>query len=443
MAHVAPKDIWDVSELLKFDMPLDDDSELYVDMAKGRGDFSMTPLYRDLGIKRDNGLTLHKRQDKEYIVFCGHRGCGKSTELRRLAIELHRPNLYFVIFSDVSKRLDFTNLQYPDVLMNLVESLLMKLDEYELKIPNELLDKLGHWFTEKVISQTKARDSSLEIKTGAEMKSEIPFLSKLFASLTSSFKTNVTYKDELRRSIKNNFAHFAVIFNQLIVAAEQAVEEKGIGLKILFVVDGTDKLNHDDAKRFFIHDAHQLQLVSSNFIYCCPFNLLHEGNAVQQGFKHHILPMIKITEKDGTSFSPGYAVLRQMILKRADFSLFENEETLDKVITFSGGSPREILKILERGFSLTETESFDAITIDRAVNALATDYRRFLHPEDYHIIHSIDHDLDVDWNQDRENLLLYNLAILEYNSYWRRSHPVVRTLDGYQARVREFERNNS
>jgi hypothetical protein len=32
--------------------------------------------------------------------------------------------------------------------------------------------------------------------------------------------------------------------------------------------------------------------------------------------------------------------------------------------------------------------------------------------------------------------LLYKLALLEYNSFWWRSHPVVRTLNGYDEAVR-------
>jgi hypothetical protein len=36
-------------------------------------------------------------------------------------------------------------------------------------------------------------------------------------------------------------------------------------------------------------------------------------------------------------------------------------------------------------------------------------------------------------NDDRTRRLLYNLALMEYNDgAWRRSHPVVRTLEGYQ-----------
>ena len=223
------------------------------------------------------------------------------------------------------------------------------------------------------------------------------------------------------------------MFNQLIEAAQDAIQTTGKGAKLLFVVDGTDRSNSDDTKRFFIDDAHQLQLITANFIFCCPINLLHEGNTVQQMFKHHILPMIKLSDEDGEiRFEPGYEVLRKMILRRASRSLFDSDETLERVIESSGGNPREAIKILEKAFSLSETDRFDAKAVTAAIDDLATDYRRFLKPEDYHILYAIDHGLTPDWEQERENELLYNLALLEYNSFWRRSHPVTRRLKAYR-----------
>ena len=53
--------------------------------------------------------------------------------------------------------------------------------------------------------------------------------------------------------------------------------------------------------------------------------------------------------------------------------------------------------------------------------------------EDFQLLPEIDNAAPDDTQHSEEALrLLYNLALLEYNAYWWRSHPVVRTLPGYK-----------
>ena len=71
---------------------------------------------------------------------------------------------------------------------------------------------------------------------------------------------------------------------------------------------------------------------------------------------------------------------------------------------------------------------------NQAARKLASEYRRFLEPDDYALLADIDRGAAHTGNDDRVRRLLYNLALLEYNDgEWRRSHPVVRLLDGYTA----------
>jgi hypothetical protein len=78
-------------------------------------------------------------------------------------------------------------------------------------------------------------------------------------------------------------------------------------------------------------------------------------------------------------------------------------------------------------------ERIDAEVVDRAIAQLASEYRRFLKPEDYTLLAAIDADPVHGGNDKPAQELLYRLALLEYNDGgWRRSHPVVRLLEGYR-----------
>ena len=73
------------------------------------------------------------------------------------------------------------------------------------------------------------------------------------------------------------------------------------------------------------------------------------------------------------------------------------------------------------------------VILTEAGKLLAADYRRFLSPDDYATLAQLDAQPQHDGNTAAIQQLLYKLALLEYNDgSWRRSHPVVRELEGYR-----------
>ena len=213
--------------------------------------------------------------DRRYALFCGHRGCGKSTELRRIAAQLDKPGGFAVVFLDGVQDLDTNNLKYADVLFAIAKRLVEKLQEEKLQLDQVHLSKLEEWFKTRIESHTKTKDFALDVKAGAKASTGLPWLGKLFASITAAFKTNSTYKDELRRVLKNTFSDFADAFNGLRLAAEAKFKEQGRADRILFVIDGTDRLSGEDSKSFFVDDVHQLQVIDGLFIYCAPIVNVH------------------------------------------------------------------------------------------------------------------------------------------------------------------------
>jgi energy-coupling factor transporter ATP-binding protein EcfA2 len=429
--NIPAKTLWEAAEQLKFDQPLEADDPRRVDTSAARGDFTFDTLLRILGIDpATNQMMLEV--DQRYALFCGHRGCGKSTELRRLVHRLHDPKRFCVVFMDALEEVDINNVQYVDILMALAKALFVKIEALGIEVSDVFLSKLRTWFAERVEKHERTKDYAAEIKSGATAEGGIPFFAKLFTSFTASFRINSTHKEELRQVIKNSFSEFADSFNQLVRAVEEELGKHAQARKLLFVVDGTDRLSSGDSHRFFVADVHQLQLIRANFVYCAPISLLHEGTQAQQVFEPFVLPMIKLREKhDPTRLETGYACLRAMIFKRIHPDLFDGVETVDYLIEHSGGNPRHVLRLLSYAFQYARDDVFDRATAEKAVAALATEMRRVLETEDYELLYRID-TTDDEINSERVRQLLYHLALLEYNSYWRLSHPVIRTLDAYR-----------
>lgn len=425
--------IWEAKNQLGYEQPLQPGNPLFVDTAKARGDFSLKRLYRDLNVD-DQGRS-HNPPLKQYILFTGHRGCGKSTELLRVKDYLDNPERYYVIHLDCLERLDINNLKYSDVLLALASTLLKKLqDENGIKMEQVHLTKLENWFKERIESHTNTKELAAEIKAGGKMDAGLPWLVKLFGELTNKINIGSSYREELRLVVRNNFNEFAEIFNQLIRAAEDKIKAINQGKRILFTVDGTDRLDSDDARKFFIEDVNQLTQIQALFIYCAPIHLLHADNQLNANFGTVFrVPMLKIHERDGMKREDNYAIVRELAHRRIPAYLFDAPDTLDYIIKYSGGHPRDLLRLLNIAINFADHELIDRPAAEKAVKQLANEYRRLIDSNDYAHLVAVDRNPDTpdDFTSAETSKMLYNLILLEYNDYFWKSHPVITTLPGY------------
>jgi hypothetical protein len=433
MPYHPPTHLLDVLASLDFEEALSPDDERYVETERARGaERTLDRLARKFGLLLSDGRFVPPTL--RHVLFFGHTGSGKTTELRRYAKVLSGPSRFFVVEVDISVELDRNNLQYADTLMAMAHRLLERLDKAGAALDSAALSRLERWFTERVLTEEDAKELSARIETGATARHGIPFLLDLFAKFTAAFKTNVTYKESLRRVVRNTFSQFAETFNAFLRQAEAALAEQGLGRRFLFIVDGTDKLRGEDTRQFFVHDAEQLLSVQAHVVYAAPLSLKYEGNLTSKLDADLVLPMIKLHEAGGAPFGAGLGAMREILLRRADRSLFASDAEIDTLVERSGGHPRELLRLLKLCCEYSETDLIDAKTAEQAVRKLASEYRRFLEPDDYVLLADIDQGGLHAGNDERVRRLLHNLALLEYNDgEWRRSHPAVRVLDGYTA----------
>ncbi len=435
MSTPEPKlSIWDAKNNLTYDLPLLPDDLLFEDITKARGEFSLKPLYSQLNV--DGEGRLHTPPPKQYILFTGHRGCGKSTELLRITEYLKDPARYFVVHLDCLQTLDINNLKYSDVLLALAAALLQQLNnKHGIVVEQAHLTRLENWYRERVITHAKLCTLESELKAGTQAKAGLPWLVNLFAQLTNKISIGSTYRDELREVVRNNFTEFAESFSQLIRVAEDKIRQQNQGQRILFIVDGTDRLNSDDAREFFINDVHQLTQIRSLFIYCAPIGLLHTASQLTASFGQPFrIPMLKIRDRDDQPIDANYEIVCRLVYRRVPSDLFDTTDTLKYLIRYSGGHLRDLLRLLNVAINNADAERIDQTAAERAVKEVANDYRRFINSSDYERLVAIDNAPDApdDFTNEDSSKMLQNLILLEYNNYFWKSHPVITTLPGYK-----------
>lgn len=439
--------------LLEIDQKIDLRSSLavgdhrFVDTLAARGSAFHKKFWRMLGFDSSNPAAFSPL-DRQHLLFIGHIGCGKSTELARLTETLNRPERYWTVRADITSLLDPNDLKYYEVWLAIAKQVIDSITDYNranpgtpLEVPEAEYGKLRDWLTTVTKEKTELKELTANLETSAQLGGTLPFLGSLLAKLTSSVKAGSLYRDIIRTELNKGYSEFIDALNAFLTAIRVAIARAGKGRGLLLVIDGLDRLKHDDWRDFFVHNANQLLSVAVNVVYTAPMALKSSGELPSQ-FRHIVLPMVKLKDfASNERFEPGYAALRRMVLLRANYRVFQSLAELDRLIEYSGGHLRGLLQLLSYACIESDDGIIDSPTVDRAIKALARDYRDWLKKEHYQVLYAADQDPDNAGRDDTMTELIDRGALLEYNEgSWRQSHPAIRTLIGYQRASQHKER---
>lgn len=467
--ELPPRDLWEVARRLKHDEPLDAGDPRWVDTSPGRI-LGHERLYRSLGVDART-WTLRIDRARHCSLFSGHRGTGKSTELRRMAAQLHGPDLFHVLFMDILREPPGGGrLQTHDICLGLCRRLLVEMEQEGLALVGDGTRAMETWFQNQP-QQPPGRSGPIGTEArlgGSDGHGAGPILDEW---ITWS-RSGVAGREAVARVFGDGFDGFADAFNRLLSMARRRLKEEGMGRDLLFVLDGTDRLDGEDGRSFFAGQSHPLRRLDGIFVHCAPVQPIRPPGGVQPLFDHVVrLAPLTLHEK----FDPGspslpvrvqgaheaqrrapsqprfelgpipipsaYDVMRRMILQRAPARFFDPDpvETghwslLDRLVGASGGHPRDLMRLLDHAFGHATRERFDGEAVTAAIRSLAGEYRGILEADDYRLLAEIDRGGPrCTPHGEASSRLLGNLALLEYDGDWWQSHPVIRTLPAYRA----------
>jgi hypothetical protein len=184
------------------------------------------------------------------FLLAGHRGGGKTTELRRL--EQQCTSEYTVVWVDTDTALDKYNIGYAEVVVLIGITIIKQLTERGWKIPQKLEKALLESFS-KVTYQDKS---------GGDGKLELP---KLFQDLGMSLKVGFQRETTKAREVRPALSEIIGEVNGIIEAAEK---EKP---KLLVIVDGLDRKDYGIALEMF--SSSLLTELNCHIVYAVPIAL--------------------------------------------------------------------------------------------------------------------------------------------------------------------------
>lgn len=392
----------------------EDETDLYVNLDKVRG---------SSGLVNKLAQTIRLSGKPTCQLLAGHRGSGKSTELKRLQGKLESgPEKFFTVFCEILEDIEPNDVDFPDVLIAIIRQMA---EQFQKRLEVRL--KPGYfkqrWEEIKNILGSDVDFTKVELGVG---------LAKFSAAIKSSPNTRL----EIRKNLEPRTNSWIDAANDVISEAVLNLSKKDY-VDLVIIVDGLDKMTlrpHPEvgcstAEYLFAERHAQLTAFNCHLIYTMPIALAYSCRERDIANLYGcaappVVPMTMIFDATGKKNKAGFDKFRELIrrrLKKAgakENDVFDNNSTRDKIIEYSGGQPRELITLIRD--SIIEAElPITLSAIEKVARKARHAYARQLRQEHWAIIEQVRRDHAL--RRTEENDLLYmelldNRAILQYEN---------------------------
>jgi len=387
----------------------------------------------------------HQRPTPLKILFTGHSGSGKSTELFRVKREIG--SLYHVVIKRIGDRYSLPTVDYRQLLFFCASVFVEVGMELNAVIAgrDEALQVL-EWFDEHTHQEEKSGGHRITTEGSAK----VGIFQTLFAKFSGKIYSGGETKETAVKYIESRLDQLRLNMQILV----RAIEEKLNGRKLLLILEDLDKLEDRSQGRNLFFD-HRLQLldIPCHAIFTFPISLWYEQDADVQNYPvRYLLPMVPVSPPPPTTSAgddtqqkatTGCDTLQQLIFQRIDERAdLITPKAIHYLIQFSGGVLRDLLYMLgeaEVGATTKQRTRIELNDVQEVARLLRSEYANRLSPRQFGETTVTLDDLNqtlgevTDWPKrtaDRPaafRMLLQSLCILEYNGeQWFNLHPAVR-----------------
>ncbi|WP_413173241.1 ATP-binding protein [Anabaena azotica] len=337
-----------------------EDQKCYIDFSEVRGEDIISTIKDHIDWNTD---------EPTCNLFTGHIGCGKSTELLRLQVELEAADFHVVYFES-SEDLEITDIDIADVFLAIASRISKSLDTIVLEEPKKFQELLqGAWnILNSEVTTVKAKIPGVP-EVGVNLDGQKLSLSLGIGEITTKMKSDSTLRAKINKYLGPQKTNLLQAINQeLLEPAIAKLKQQGKN-GLVVIVDNLDRIDNSvkawgrtQQEYIFVDQGEYLTKLNCHVIYTMPLALKfsNEYGTLTQRFPEEpkILPMVPVKRSDGSVHEQGLELMKQMILARAFPNLspeerlnklteiFDTPETLDRLCQISGGHVRDILRLL-------------------------------------------------------------------------------------------------
>ncbi len=371
------------------------------------------------------------------LLFTGHRGSGKSTELNRLAT--HLDNQFFIVHFSATEVLNPFDLTYVDLILAMALQLFGQATDKEIMkrqglswAKAELLDGIWDWFNRHVIGEDIALSAPKPDQIGLEAG-----LNLQVAQLGVKFSTEAPTRTKVRDRVEMRLSELLDLIRYVTDGVKRRIKRE-----VLIIVEDIDKLDLAKARDLFLEHSFSLTEPGAYIVYTFPVSLRYcdDFPQINRNFDEPFtLPNVGILNRNSTPNAAGQEMMRDVVYRRLEPHLID-EAALNKLIEASGGLMVTLIELAQRSAVYAISQGQETIGEEHVVRAIAkerSDYQALLSRKQLAVLHQCHQDKTLS-NEEEIRDLLHNISLLEYanDEPWCDVHPAVLPL------VKEYARTH-
>lgn len=435
----------EVDSVVQFEIPMHPKHEFFVDFSDVRGEFEEKVVYKALNINpKDFTYNYKVNADNKTLLFlAGMRGSGKTSELLKIIEKLNNENAFFCVFCSLDIGLDINDMEYMDILVFQLERLFEELQLRKVEVNNAIIDSMQTWFSERIneVNHLIRQSEGFELEIKAGTPSLLSFIG-VMAKVKSGLLGTRDNADKIRTVLKNNFSDFVLKINDFFNHVNDVLRQQNVAQELLFVVDGLEKVATKKERMEIVdNEAGRIRQVKINTIFTLPIELMYLQRKLEAFSTIVSFPFVKVKEQNGDLVQEAIKRFEEFVYKRIDISLFDKPETVQNAIIYSGGSPRELLRILEYANIYADDDKgfIDEIAMNKAIKKLSSQSSQYISQEDLKHLKVLKENnekgISTPFGKEWQDLL-ENRIIMEYNDgTYKRVNPLVEASELYQYHV--------
>ncbi len=376
------------------------------------------------------------------ILFTGHRGSGKSTELKR--IQSRWAQDYEVIYLEANEETDINDVRYTEIYLIVIKQIEFAMRELKLKFDRQLLENVENWFKEVTQENETTVEKSVSATGEASLGAEAPFLAKLLVKLLAQIKGSEKQKKTIRQTLQNDISRLKADTNLLLNDATRKLRNKKPECRgFLIIFDNLDRIPLEVSQHLFFDYAAQLKDLHCNLIYTAPISVLCSPQGVVNTFgQPNLMSMPNIYEFDRHNprlslDQSAVAYLATLIEKRVEIEkVFDSPERILELARHSGGHVRQLMQMTQTSCRVAKTRGHSHVTAEDVIYAFKQEqfgFERFMPDDHYPRLATVCLTKDVTKDEVGQ-LMLYNTSVMEYNGNqrWNYVNPAVRASNLFQ-----------
>ena len=358
--------------------------------------------------------TVRMTERYRKILLIGHRGCGKSTILNKVAEELKEE--YHIVSFTAQDVLNMMDVETVDILLTTYMQLIRSMRAEGIPRRKSLFDKMVDAFKKNI----RLKEISIE--------ADIPGIDFL-----NTLSTKIIVETDSRNKVRKSFRTRIEILQKDLSGActdIRQLEEKDV----LIIIDDLDKLDTKFAERVFFDDVHLLNMPEVKIIYTFPLDTYYSERfiPIRDRYENEYISLVNLYNADATYREEALEQLKKVVFKRIDERLV-SERALKMLVDMSGGLLRDLIKFMQDACKIAvmnEADRIDETIAQHAIDEHVNDYFRLFDYLKYQRnVREVCEGKDIG-KEDLIYLLRY-LFVLEYRSQekdniWFDAHPCLK-----------------